>query len=168
MAGDVLGSDLQTIYYIRSENAYNLARRRGMWEVLRRRIVRQHPFLLSFQQSFGDAGLSDATYLGMQSIPTKDVVGSLGREGEFTRDFLPVASSSRQKERWRQSYTRLLTGNIDSPVQVCKAGAQYFVVNGHHRMSVARYFNLPRIRAHVSEIVMKDISDCGGALPEIG
>jgi len=93
----------------------------------------------------------------MQSILTKNVVGSLGREGEFTRSFLPVGSSSRQKERWRQSYTRLLTGNMDSPVQVYRAGDKYFVVNGHHRMSVARYFNLQRIRAHVSEIEMKDI-----------
>ena len=156
--GDVLGSDLHTIYYIRSESAYSLARRRGLWEVVKGCIARRHPYLLSFRQAFGDSRWSDVRYLGMQSIATEDVVGSLGREREFSRGFLPVGSVSRQKERWRQSYTGLLSGNVDSPVQVCRAGGKYFVVNGHHRMSVARYLNLATIRAHVSQIEAKDPS----------
>ena len=158
MPGDVLGSDLHTIYYIRSEGAYSLARRRGLWEIVKRRIAGQHPYLLSFRQAVGDSGLSDARYLGMWSIDTKDVVGSLGRDWEFSRGFLPVGSISRQKERWRQSYTDLFTGKVDSPIQVCRAGKKYFVANGHHRMSVARYLNLATIRAHVSEIETKDPS----------
>jgi hypothetical protein len=39
MPGDVLGSDLGTIYYIRSETAFNLARTRGFWEVVKGRIA---------------------------------------------------------------------------------------------------------------------------------
>ena len=158
MPGDVLGSDLHTIYYIRSESAYSLARRRGLWEIVKGRIAGQHPYLLSFRQACGDSALSSARYLGQQSIATEDVVGSLGRDREFTRSFLPVGSISRQKERWRQSYARLLAGNIDSPIQVCRAGKKYFVVHGHHRLSVARYCNLTTIRAHVSEIEAQDPS----------
>lgn len=88
----------------------------------------------------------------MQTIATKDIVGSLGREREFSRSFLSVGSKAMQRERWRQSYTRLLCGNIDSPVHVCRVGKACFVVNGHHRVSVARYFTMKTIQAHVSEI----------------
>jgi hypothetical protein len=151
-----------TIYYIRSENAYNLARTQGFWEIVRGRIAGQNPYLLSFRQSFGDLGVAGARYIGVRSIATKEIAGSLGREREFSRSFLPVGSRSMQKERWRQSYTRLLSGDIHPPVRVCRAGETYFVVNGHHRVSVARYFNVKTIQAHVSEIDIKDGSMLGG------
>ena len=152
MPGDVLGSDVETIYYIRSENAYNIARMRGLWEVVWGRVAGRRPYLLSFRESIGHLGLSGAKYLGIRTIATKDIAGSLGRESEFSRGFLPLGSTTRQKERWRQCYTRLLSGHSDSPVQVCRIGGRFFVVNGHHRVSVARYLNQESIQAYVSEI----------------
>ena len=162
MPGDVLGSDVRTIYYIRSENAFNLARATGVWEIVRGRVAGRNPYLRSFRESVGDLSLAGARYVGMQTIATKDIVGSLGREREFSRGFLPVGSTARQKERWRQSYKRLFTGDIHSPVQVCRAGKKYFVVNGHHRVSVARYFNVKTIQAHVSEVDIKNDSGSNG------
>ena len=162
MPGDVLGSDLRTIYYIRSENAYNIARTRGFWDVVRGRIAGQNPYLLSFRESVGDLGLIGARYLGMQTVATKDIAGSLGREREFSRGFLPVGGAARQKERWRQCYARFLSGNAGSPLHVCRVGGRFFVVNGHHRVSVARYLNLKSIRAHVSEIEEKTVSGLEG------
>jgi hypothetical protein len=161
MPGDVLGSDVRTIYYIRSENAYNIARTRGFWDVVRGRIAGQNPYLLSFRESVGDLGLTGARYLGKQAIAMEDISGSLGREREFSRGFLPVGGAARQKERWRQCYTRLLSGATDSPVQVCRVGRSFFVVNGHHRVSVARYLNLKSIQAYVSEIE-EPVSRSGG------
>ena len=151
MPGDVLGADLGTIYYIRSEDAYNIARTRGLWEVVRGRIAGRNPYLLSFRESVGDLDLSSARYLGIRTVATKDIAGSLGREREFSRSFLPVGGAARQKERWRQCYTRLLSDNTDFPVRVCRVGGRFFVVNGDHRVSVARYLNLKSIRAYVSE-----------------
>ena len=162
MPGDVLGSDIRTIYYIRSENAFNLARARGFWEIVRGCLAGRNPHLLSFRESLADLSPARARYVGVQAIATKDIVGSLGREGEFSRGFLPVGSTARQKERWRRCYTQLLTGDIHSPVQACRAGEMYFVVNGHHRVSVARYFNAKTIEAHVSEIDIKSGSTPSG------
>ncbi len=156
--GDVLGSDVGTIYYIRSENAYSIARTRGFWDVVRSRIAGRNPYLLSFRECVGDSGLTEAKYLGLRTIATKDISGSLGREREFSRGFLPVGGAARQKERWRQCYTRLLSGATDSPVQVCRVGERFFVVNGHHRVSVARYLDLKSIRAYVSEVEEKAVS----------
>jgi hypothetical protein len=162
MPGDVLGSDLGTIYYIRSENAYNIARKRGFWEVVRGRIAGRNPYLLSFRESAGDLDVTAARYLGIRTIATKDVAGSLGRYREFSRGFLPVGGAARQKERWRQCFTRLLSGNADSPLHVFRVGRRFFVVNGHHRVSVARYLNLKSIRAHVSEIGEQTVSGLEG------
>lgn len=139
-----------------------LRERRGSGRSWGGRVAGRHPYLLSFRESVGDPSLAGARYVGVQTIATKDIVGSLGREREFSRGFLPVGSTARQKERWRQSYTQLHTGDTYFPVQVCRAGKKYFVVNGHHRVSVARYFNVKTIQAHVSEIDIKDDSRLNG------
>lgn len=164
MPGDVLGSDMWTIYYIRSENAYNLARTRGFWEMVRGRITGRSPHLLSFRRSVGDLNQASARYLGVQTVATRDIVGSLGREKQFSHSFLPVGSRSMQRERWRRSYARLLSRKTDPPVRLCRAGGAYFVVNGHHRVSVARYLKVKTIEAHVSEVDIEDDSGLNGDL----
>lgn len=89
----------------------------------------------------------------VEEIAVKDIVGSVGREKEFTCRFHPLTSSARQKERWRRSYTRIRAGGSCQPIEVCKVDRICFVVNGHHRVSVARYLNWKTIQARVSEVV---------------
>lgn len=158
MPGDVLGSDIETIYYIRSETAFRIARSRGLWEVLRCRISKRNAYLRSFRDSVAESRLAEARYLGIQFVATRDIIGSLGRAREFSRSFLPVGNRAMQRERWRQSYTRLLCGAVCPPVQVCKVGESYYVVNGHHRVSAARYLNVKTIQAHVSNLDITDRS----------
>ncbi len=152
MPGDVLGSDIGTMYYIRSDAAFNIARARGLWEVLLRRVARRNPHLASFRASVADSDLADARYIGVQTVATSEITGSLGRHREFSSSFLPVGNTARLRERWRQSYTRLLAGETCPPVRLCRVGDRYYVVNGHHRVSAARYLNLEAVQAHVSEI----------------
>jgi hypothetical protein len=45
-----------------------------------------------------------------------------------------------------------LNGICYSPIEVCKAGGVHFVVNGHHRVSVASYLKWRTIQARVSEL----------------
>lgn len=152
MPGDVLGADLETMYYIRSEAAFNIARMRGNLELLKGLITRRNPHLLSFRQEFSDLCETQTIYRGLQDIAVKDIVGSVGREKEFSRQFNPLSSSSRQKERWRLVYTMSLAGKGLPPIEVCKTDQTFFVLNGHHRVSVARYLNCKTIPAHVSEL----------------
>ena len=159
--GDVLGSDIGTIYYIRSDAAFNIARARGLWEVFRMHAAGRRPCLKPFRESVGESGLAEASYLGVQSVETGEIVGSLGRAREFSRSFFPVGSRTMQRERWRQSYTRLLCGDVCPPIQVCRAGESYYVVNGHHRVSAARYLNAKTVQAHVSHIDITNPSDPG-------
>jgi len=90
---------------------------------------------------------------GLQDIEVREIVGSVGREKEFTRCFDPLASSARQKERWRSSYALSRAGKGHPPVEVCKVGPDYFVVNGHHRVPVAKHLNWKTIQSWASEVL---------------
>ena len=114
-----------------------------------------------FREAVGESSLGEASYLGVQSVVTEDIVGSLGRAREFSRNFLPVGSRTMQRERWRQSYARLLCGDVRPPIRVCRAGGSYYVVNGHHRVSAARYLNAKTMQAHVSDINITRASGAG-------
>jgi hypothetical protein len=157
MPGDVLGADLETMYYIRSEAAFNIARMRGSLDVMKGLITRRNPYLLPFRQAMGDLCQAQAISRGLRDVPVRDIVGSVEREREFSRRFHPLTSSSRQKERWRLTYTMSLAGKGFPPIEVCKAGRVYFVLNGHHRVSVARYLNWEIIQAYVSEVPVDEI-----------
>lgn len=152
MPGDVPHAGVATLYYIRSEGAFKRARTQGRLDVWKARIVDRNPYLLSLRQAMGELGQRRATYCGLQDISLEAIVGSAGREKEFTRSFYPTTSTERQKERWRTSYTMAMTGVCRPPITVCRLGSIYFVLNGHHRVSVARYLNWKTIQAHVSEL----------------
>jgi hypothetical protein len=152
MPGDALYADVGTINYIRSEYAFNDAQMRGRWEALMRRITGRNPHLLSFHQVAGNLTSAQTVYRGLRDIPLQHIVGSTGRETEFTRRFYPLTGEQRQKERWRIAFALALSGVGYPPIEVYQAGEMYFVINGHHRVSIARYLNWKTIQAHVSEV----------------
>jgi hypothetical protein len=70
-----------------------------------------------------------------------DIVGSVGRCSAFDEAFLPA--SERARGRWER---------IDrAPVSLYKIGDLYFVEDGNHRVSVARYHGAQWIDAEVTE-----------------
>lgn len=65
------------------------------------------------------------------------IVGSVGRCGPFGAGFLPVCSCS--AERWKHVYAAFLEGKTLPPDELYKVGGAYFVADGNHRVSVARF-----------------------------
>jgi hypothetical protein len=77
------------------------------------------------------------------------IAGSLNRYHEFDRVFLPA--SDNLANRW-QSVNRAFYQDISlPPVVLYKVGQVYFVVDGHHRVSVAREQGQLFIEADVRE-----------------
>ena len=152
MPGDTLNADVNTINYIRSDYAFGDARKRAAWDVLTSLIAGRNPHLLSFHEAVGDPHGARVAYRGLLDIPVRHIVGSAGREREFTRRFYPLTNSRRQKERWRMAFARALSGIGYPPIEVCQVGKSFFVITGHHRVSIARYLNWRTIQAHVSEV----------------
>ncbi len=87
---------------------------------------------------------------GLREIPLDAIVGSVGRYEDFTRSFLPRASSDAQ--RWAN--VRLAVHDMAGlpPIEVYKVGEVYFVLDGNHRVSVAREIGAESISAYVSEV----------------
>ena len=105
--------------------------------------------LLPFDQVREGLWLKHVVDRGLQEVPLDAIVGSLGRAREFNRAFLPRDDALRS--RW-ELVRRAVEGPTGlPPVELYKVGEAYFVVDGHHRVSVARSLGAERIEARVKE-----------------
>ncbi|MCA9972668.1 MAG: universal stress protein, partial [Anaerolineales bacterium] len=86
-------------------------------------------------------------------IPLDAIIGSVGRYGDFTRSFLPRSDS--MKQRWAAVKTLATSGEGWPPIQVYQLGSAYFVLDGNHRVSVARQLGMRTIQAYVTEVVSR-------------
>jgi hypothetical protein len=72
---------------------------------------------------------------GIQSVPISKIVGSISRESDFDISFRPLSAKS--AERW-SSIDRAYHDGVQLPaVQLFDRDGKYYVVDGHHRISVA-------------------------------
>lgn len=105
--------------------------------------------LLPFGAVRDGLNLTNFVDRGVQEVPLDRIVGSVGREADFNRAFLPRTEAVR--ERWK-TVRALAEGPVGyPPVELYKVSDIYFVADGHHRVSVARSFGSPTIEAWVKE-----------------
>jgi hypothetical protein len=105
--------------------------------------------LLSYDEIKEKLHIGGPIYRGVRTVRVEQIAGSLNRYHEFDRVFLPA--SDKLAERW-QSVNRAFYQEISlPPVVLYKVGEVYFVVDGHHRVSVARQQGQIFIEAEVRE-----------------
>lgn len=105
--------------------------------------------LLSYEDIKEKLHIGGPIYRGVQTVRVDQIAGSLNRYHEFDRVFMPASSSL--AARW-QSVNRAFYEDVSlPPVVLYKVGQVYFVVDGHHRVSVAREQNQLFIDAEVRE-----------------
>ncbi len=104
--------------------------------------------LLPFEEVKNQLRLRHKTYRGIQEIALDRIVGSVGRYRDFTRTFLPRKDDLRQ--RWERVNAAAATVGVP-PIEVYQVGEAYFVLDGNHRVSVARQNGATVIDAHVWE-----------------
>ena len=85
---------------------------------------------------------------GIQTIRVDQIVGSLNSNTDFDRQFRPL--KRHVLRRWIDAYI-LHEQDGWSPILVHKVGEQYFVEDGHHRVSVARMIGMDFMDAKVWE-----------------
>jgi nucleotide-binding universal stress UspA family protein len=86
----------------------------------------------------------------LREIPIAAIVGSVGRPGDFTRDFLPL--NDRDAVRWAEVKHHFVEPRGVPPIEVYQVGEVYFVLDGNHRVSVARDLGATHIEAYVTEV----------------
>jgi len=105
--------------------------------------------LLSYDEIKEKLHVGGPIYRGVKTVRVDQIAGSLNRYHEFDRVFLPI--SEQLADRW-QSVNRAFYQDISlPPVVLYKVGEVYFVVDGHHRVSVAREQGQVFIEAEVRE-----------------
>lgn len=151
---------IQDRYQQEALSQWNTAHRRAMWSRLLNNVQGNATRALNFKDVAYRLQLKSAIYRGLQTIPLNRIVGSVGRYQEFTRTFLPLRETMR--ERWQHiAHIEMNpTGVGLPPIDVYKVGEWYFVKDGNHRVSVKRQLGNPEIEAHVWEYTE--------SLPEIG
>ena len=92
------------------------------------------------------------TYVGVRPIPLDHVVGTEGRAAAFTREFKPRHAFSR--DRLRSLADAFPDGGFP-PIVAVKLGDTYFVIDGHHRVALARRHGGATIDADVTELVAR-------------
>jgi hypothetical protein len=130
---------------------FTRARRRARLRALGARLRREHTSnrLLSFDDVRRDLVANNRLYRGTRVVEADEIGGSVGRWDEFDRSFLPARASVGHK--WKRIDRAFHRTEDLPPVKLYKLEEAYFVVDGHHRVSVARYHDVPTVEAAVVE-----------------
>ena len=116
--------------------------------------------LLSFDEVRRVSRANGGVRRGRREVEVRRIVGSVGRYRQFDRNFMPRKASLRDK--WERVDRAFVRGEELPPVSLYKIGDRYFVEDGNHRVSVARYQGVEMIDAEVTELLMP----AGGWRPE--
>ncbi len=126
------------------------ARRKVALQAILSRLSGKSTELLSYEEVRQKLQAVDGHKRELREIPLDAIVGSVGRYSDFTRDFLPRRDSD--QERWARVMTRVSGFAGLSPIDVYQIGEVYFVLDGNHRVSVARQLGSTHIQARVTEM----------------
>ena len=129
---------------------FRKARRQAALEHALARLTGRSDELLSYEEVRRQIGVHGSVDRGLQEIPLEAIVGSVGRYADFTRTFLPRSDSL--QDRWARVKTVATDMGGWSPIEVYQLGESYFVLDGNHRVSVARQMGLDTIPAFVTEV----------------
>jgi hypothetical protein len=137
----------------RVRSDFSRARFKAFLNRIRSIVSGQPTTLLSYDEVKAKLHIGGPIYRGVQTVRVDQIVGSLNRYHQFDRAFLPVEDQIAL--RW-QNVDRAFYKDISlPPILLYKVGQVYFVVDGHHRVSVAREQGQEFIDAEVRECATK-------------
>ncbi len=147
--------DFQKLGYQTALEDFRSARQRAALQEIIARLTGKSNRLLSYDEVEKKLKLGDRSDRGIKQIPLDAIVGSVSRYTDFTRTFLPL--DNQDQERWAR--VKAATTGPESagmpPIEVYKVGEVYFVLDGNHRVSIARQEGMTQIDAHVIEVHTK-------------
>jgi hypothetical protein len=133
-------------------STFDKARRQDRFRRLARFLRRNRGIdrdLLPLDEVTRRLRLFQQSYVGVRPIPVKDIVGTVGRTRDFDREFLP--RRRQVEDRWRRVERAFGDGGFP-PIQVYELDGRYFVIDGHHRVAVARQQGIDFIDAEVTRL----------------
>jgi nucleotide-binding universal stress UspA family protein len=128
-----------------------LRRRAGFRKIIS--LMSRRSGLLSYKDMRKKLHAIEMASTKLRVIPVQAIQGSVGRYADFTRDFLPADSID--EGRWARVKMKFTSLEGVPPIEVYQIGEVYFVLDGNHRVSVAREMGIENIEAYVREVKTK-------------
>jgi len=129
---------------------FQQARNEALKEEFWSKITGESSDLISYDEVKTKLKFIGSSRKGLRDIPLDAIIGSVGRYSDFTRKFNPRQDSD--AERWANIEVKTVGAEGLPPIEVYKVGETYFVIDGNHRVSVARHLGFKTIEAYVTEI----------------
>lgn len=127
---------------------FRQARRKAELRALLAKITRKQDDLLVFDEVRKTLTLAHPDKELLKDIPLDSIVGTVSRYHDFNRQFYPLTDSD--EDRWARVKELVELQGLD-PIEVYQVGDVYFVLDGNHRVSVARQLDAGTIQAYVKE-----------------
>ena len=138
---------------IRALQDFDAARARAFRRSLRTVLTGRAERLRSIEPMLRAAGVEARAAGGVREIPLDKIAGSAApdfKSGDFDPGFLPI--NRRMRERWTRIYQAMVEGDELPPIDVYKVDDLYDVIDGHHRVSVARNLGRPTLDARIINV----------------
>lgn len=129
------------------ENFRN-ARRKAALEKVWSTLSKSSHHLIQFQDIEAQLNYDNIEKLGLIEIPLDAIVASVNRYNDFTRKFFPREGVDPQ--RWQRVFRAVNSQAI--PIDVYQIDEVFFVLDGNHRVSIARQQGQTHILANVTKI----------------
>jgi hypothetical protein len=128
------GSSGMMIFDLKARPLFEQARHRAQFYHLISKLVGKPRELVCFDRYVARTVHSAKTIASPVSI--NRIRGSVNRIYEFDCDFYPLTDDVAM--RWLRIASMMLQGKTLPPVELIDVGDVYFVIDGHHRLSVSR------------------------------
>jgi CRP-like cAMP-binding protein len=135
---------------------------RSVWRFLRQHLTRPHRGVRRFDQALERAGgVASRVDRGIRAVPTEQIVGSVSRWQNLRSDFF-YKTGKAMTQRFYRVGAAMQAGKALPALELYKLlrrpstpsgspRSEYFVVDGHHRVAMARQLDQHFLDAHVVE-----------------
>lgn len=114
--------------------------------------------LKSFSEIQKEENAYNSVNLGIKEVSLDKIVGSVEKYADFDKNFVP--KNNVVKQRWINIYIGYTSDSMLPTVILYKIKDNYYVYDGNHRVSVAKFLNFATIEAQVEEFLpIKDTKD---------
>ncbi len=134
-------------------NQFESARFKSLLNNLRSFVTSKNNELLSFEKFSRGLSLYSQRPLGIKTVEVDKIIGSIDRYKDFDRYFLP--KKAHLEHRWSNIFAAYSNDIALPAVQLYKVSEIYFVLDGNHRVSVAKRMGIKYIDAEVTEFNTK-------------
>ncbi|MCR5576153.1 MAG: BMP family ABC transporter substrate-binding protein [Oscillospiraceae bacterium] len=136
--------------------SYQQARRLGLKELKLRSARHEYPYLPALEDELEHLNRHNEQLLGTFRIELDQVVGTYtaSRGRAFSASFFPLLDESSEfAAKWSALAASHLKEGIREPIIAVEYLNRYYVVEGHKRVSVLRFFGALTVRAEVRRLL---------------